>query len=174
MIVVSQALAAIWFYRLFREVDEWAAAAMGIWGTVNATLLTISAIAMKSAISRALMLSTSIQDKTIAIQIFSSIINSSWSIGGLFFGLWIIPMGYLVIKSKRMPVWLGRTLIIGGIGYLVQTFLNAMGITGTIVDLCVLPASIGEFWMIFYLLTYGYDQVQNESLISNTINHQKV
>ena len=49
-IIVSQALTAVWFYKLFRDIKEWAAWAVGVWGTVNAIVIMISAIAMSSAI----------------------------------------------------------------------------------------------------------------------------
>jgi hypothetical protein len=44
------------------------------------------------------------------------------SIAGIFWGLWLFPMGYLVFKSGFLPKILGILLIIGGIGYLVDSF----------------------------------------------------
>ena len=44
------------------------------------------------------------------------------SIAGIFWGLWLLPMGYLVFKSGFLPKILGVLLIIGGIGYLVDSF----------------------------------------------------
>ena len=73
-------------------------------------------------------------------------------VGGLFFGLWLIPMGYIVISSGRMPMWLGRILIIGGIGYLLQTFIKSIGVQSSYLDMLVIPATVGELWMVGYLL----------------------
>lgn len=154
LIVVSQALAAVWFFKLFRDINKWSAYALCIWGTVNAVVITVSAIAMSSAIDIAHS-SQPLQEKVIAIQLLSSLISNAWSIGGLFFGLWLLPMGYVVISSGRMPLWLGRILIIGGIGYLLQTFINCAGVESPFVDLLVIPATVGEFWMIGYLLLFG-------------------
>jgi hypothetical protein len=155
VIIVSQALAAVWFYKLFYDLNKWAALTLCVWGTVNSVVIMVSAISMSSAIEIANASSTSIQEKTIAIQLLVTIITNAWSIGGLFFGLWLIPMGYIVINSERMPIWLGRILILGGIGYLLQTFLNCTGIKSSFNDMLVIPATIGEFWIIFYLLIYG-------------------
>ncbi len=34
-------------------------------------------------------------------------VAATWDIGGLFFGLWLIPMGYVVLTSRVMPIALG-------------------------------------------------------------------
>jgi hypothetical protein len=155
VIIVSQALAAVWFYKLFCDINKWAASTLGIWGTVNSVVITVSAISMSSAIEIANSSFQTFQEKTILIQVLEQIITNAWSIGGLFFGLWLIPMGYIVISSGRMPIWLGRILIMGGIGYLLQTFIRCIGDQSSYIDILVIPATVGELWMIGYLLIYG-------------------
>ena len=155
VIIVSQALAAVWFYKLFYDVHKWAAATLGMWGTVNAVVIMVSAISMSSAIEIANSSFPTLQEKTILIQLLGEIISNTWAVGGLFFGLWLIPMGYIIISSGRMPIWLGRILIIGGIGYLLQTFMNSAGVQSAYINILVIPATVGEFWMIGYLLIYG-------------------
>src|SRR6476646_7573939 len=44
------------------------------------------------------------------------------SIAGIFWGLWWFLMSYLIFKSGFLPKILGILLIIGGIGYLVDSF----------------------------------------------------
>lgn len=44
------------------------------------------------------------------------------SIAGIFWGLWLFPMGYLVFKSGFLPRILGVLLIIGCFGYLIDSF----------------------------------------------------
>jgi hypothetical protein len=51
------------------------------------------------------------------------------NIAGIFWGLWLLPMGYLVIKSGFLPKILGILLIIGGIGYLMQSFTTFLSPT---------------------------------------------
>ena len=155
VIIVSQALAAVWFYKLFCDINRWAASTLGIWGTVNSVVIMVSAISMSSAIEIANSSSPTFQEKTILIQLLGQIITNAWLVGGLFFGLWLIPMGYIVISSGRMPIWLGRILIMGGIGYLLQTFIKCIGVQSSYIDILVMPATVGELWMIGYLLIYG-------------------
>ena len=45
-IIISQALTAVWFYKLFCNIDKWAASTLGIWGTVNSVVIMVSAISM--------------------------------------------------------------------------------------------------------------------------------
>ena len=153
-IVISQALAAVYFFKLFKDIDHVASWALAAWGTMNAGVIMISAIAMGGAINVAnstLIMS----DKLIMIQIFDQFIKNAWGVGSLFFGLWLIPMGYIVASSQRMPVWLGRTLILGGVGYIASAFLSYAGFRFSWIDMLTIPATIGEFWMIGYLLVFG-------------------
>jgi hypothetical protein len=155
VIIVSQALAAVWFYKLFCEINKWAATVLGIWGTVNAVVIIVSAIAMNSAIEIANSSLPNLQEKGIMIQLLGQLITNAWLVGGLFFGLWLMPMGFIVISSGRMPNWLGRILFIGGIGYILQTIVICAGVQSPYSDILVIPATVGEFWMIGYLLIYG-------------------
>ena len=153
-IIVSQALTAVWFYKLFRNINEWAAWTVGIWGLVNSVIIMISAISMGSAIEIASS-SDPFEDKVLLIELLRSLISNVWRVGGLFFGLWLIPLGYIITNSKRMPVGLGRTLIAGGIGYLISTTINYIGFESSLLSYLTIPATVGEFWMIGYLLIYG-------------------
>lgn len=161
-IVVSQALTAVWFYKLFKNSNEWAAWTLGIWGMVNSVVIMLSAIFMASAISMANSANQIFEEKVLLIQISQEVIANAWGVGGLFFGLWLLPMGYLVIKSRMMPVWLGRVILIGGVGYLISTIINYLGIDLPYNRVLILPATIGEFWMIGYLLIYGVRTVKEE------------
>ena len=154
LIVVSQALAAVWFYKLFKDIRHVAAWALAAWGMMNAAAIMISAMAMGGAIEMANS-TTVLNEKILMIRVFSQFIKNAWGVGSLFFGLWLIPMGYIVVSSQRMPLWLGRVLILGGCGYLASTFIQYMGVSGAWVDMLVIPATAGEFWMIAYLLIFG-------------------
>ena len=155
VIVISQALAAVWFYKLFKNSNEWGAYTLSIWGMMNSAVIMVSAISMGTVLEVASSPVLSFSDKVSMVFILEQLMTNAWGVGGLFFGLWLIPMGYVVVTSKSMPLWLGRTLIIGGIGYLISTFIKYMGFTNPYLDVLIIPATIGEFWMIGYLLWFG-------------------
>jgi hypothetical protein len=80
-----------------------------------------------------------------------------WTVGAVFFGLWLVPMGWFAISTRRLPRALGWILVLGGIGYVVNAVLEAAwpGAAGPIADVLVIPATVGELWMIGYLLVRG-------------------
>lgn len=171
-IVVAQALAAIWFYKLFRSINHVAAWALAIFGILNAVAIMASAAFLGTAQTIAFDPGVAIGgDAAGTVQLMYELSTNSWGVGALFFGLWLIPMGYVAATSGRMPVWLGRILIVGGVSYVLSAFAKygISGIDSWLVDSLAVPATIGEFWMIGYLLTVGIrpNRVAGESTYSN-------
>lgn len=157
-VVVSQALAAVWFYKLFRSMSAPAAFALAAFGLVNAVAIMASAAFMATALTVAGDPGLAPGgDAAATVQLMYELSSNAWAVGSLFFGLWLIPMGYLVVISGRMPVWLGRILVAGGAGYVLSTFVShGVGSAASwLADALVIPATIGEFWMIGYLLFVG-------------------
>jgi hypothetical protein len=78
-------------------------------------------------------------------------------IAQVFFGLWLVPLGYLAYKSKMFPKWLGTLLVVGGVCYLVDllaAFLSP-GLSATIHGFVIIPSAAAEISMVFYLLLVG-------------------
>lgn len=75
----------------------------------------------------------------------------------VFFGLWLVPLGYLVFKSGLFPKTLGIVLIAGGAGYIVDLLLAFLApeISSQVHGFVVIPATIGEVWTLGYLLAIG-------------------
>jgi hypothetical protein len=144
LIVLTQALAAAWFYRLFRPGDPVSAIGIGAFGMVNATVILISAALLSSAGNLA---ADPFGDAANTVQLLFLTSGELWTAGAIFFGLWLIPMGTAVLRTGWMPRALGWVLIAGGVGYVVNAFVGF--------DPLTIPASIGEFWMIGYLLFIG-------------------
>jgi hypothetical protein len=75
----------------------------------------------------------------------------------IFFGLWLVPLGYLAYKSRMFPRALGVLLIVGGACYLVD-MLAAFLVPdlGTAIHRYVtIPSAIAEISMVGYLLVIG-------------------
>ena len=153
LIVLSQALTAAWFYRLFRSADPVAAGGIAAFGLVNAVVIVISAAVLATA---AQLASHPIGDSAATVQLLYRFSQNLWGVGSVFFGLWLIPMGRCVLRSGWMPRVLGWTLVAGGIGYLLSAFTAALAPEAqTLVNVLPLPATVGEIWMICYLLIFG-------------------
>jgi hypothetical protein len=153
LVVLTQTFTAAWFYRLFRTVDSTASAGIAAFGLVNAVAILGSAALLATATEIAVQpVGTTAAD----VQVLYLVSGNLWKAGGLFFGLWLIPMGWCVLRSGWMPRPLGWILIAGGVGYLLSTFVGYLiPRAGTVADAITVPASAGEFWMIGYLLVRG-------------------
>lgn len=149
--VVTQVLAALWFYRLFRPVDPFAAGATAIFGTVNAVVILGSAAFLATALDAAL---DPVGEDT--SQLMYLISENMWGVGNVFFGLWLIPMGLAALHSGWTPRPLGWILVAGGVGYLLRVFVTYLAPSaGPVAELLIVPATVGEFWMIGWLLLRG-------------------
>ncbi|MDP9145991.1 MAG: DUF4386 domain-containing protein [Actinomycetota bacterium] len=153
LIVLTQALAAIWFYRLFRTADPLAASGIAAFGLVNAVTVLVSAALLATAVEIAL---DPIGDAATTVQLLYLVSGNLWGVGALFFGLWLIPMGACVLRSRWMPRPLGWVLVSGGIGYLLSAFVRYLAPDAQVVsDALAYPATVGEFWIVIYLLAIG-------------------
>lgn len=153
LVVVAMALVSLWFYRLFRTADRFAAGGIAVFGLINAVVILVSAALLATAVELAL---TPVGDAAATVHLLYLVSGGLWSVGGVFFGLWLIPMGRCVLRSGWMPRPLGWLLIVGGIGYLISPFIRYLAPdAAAVADALAYPASVGEFWMIGYLLIRG-------------------
>lgn len=82
----------------------------------------------------------------------------------IFWGLWLLPFGYLVFKSGLMPRILGVLLILGCFGYLTEvigTMLMPSYRDSALAGVVTLPASIGEISTCLWLLIVGARETGN-------------
>ena len=78
-------------------------------------------------------------------------------IAQIFFGLWLVPLGYLAYKSGMFPKALGVALIAGGVCYLVGMLAVFLipDFGEKINTFITIPSAIAEIWMLGYLLVIG-------------------
>ena len=156
-VVITQAIVALWFYRLFAKVNAFAAGSIAAFGLVNAVAILGSAALLATALDVS-------QDASLAagggvaatVQLLYVVSGHLWTVGGIFFGLWLIPMGWLARRSGWMPTVLGWFLMIGGVGYVLNALLSYLvPNAGPVLDILTLPATVGELWMVGYLCLRG-------------------
>jgi hypothetical protein len=86
-------------------------------------------------------------------------------IAGMFFGLWLFPLGLLVFKSSFFPRFLGILLMLGSLGYLVL-FVQALLFPGSERTLWTNPFLVvthaSELAMMLWLLIRGLNVDQFE------------
>ncbi|MFV0572298.1 MAG: DUF4386 domain-containing protein [Xanthomarina gelatinilytica] len=80
----------------------------------------------------------------------------------IFWGLWLLPFGYLVYKSGFLPKILGIFLMAGCFGYLITFFGGFLysDFNKTIIsDIVGFPAPIGEIGICLWLLIMGTNKL---------------
>ena len=73
----------------------------------------------------------------------------------IFWGLWLLPFGYLVFKSGFLPKILGILLMIGCGSYLVTFFGQTLFPQAAIPGFVMWPAMFGEIGICLWLLIVG-------------------
>ncbi len=89
--------------------------------------------------------------------LFLDLEEIGYAIGKIFFGLWLLPLGYLVYKSGYFPRVLGGLLVIGCFGYLIDftTFFLFSSSYESIAAVIMLPTLISELAFTFWLVVKG-------------------
>jgi len=157
-VVLTQALAAVWFFKLFVDRNRVAAVGIAAFGLMNSVAIMASATFMATAVTVAG--DTSLApggDAAGTVGLLSTLSANAWGVGALFFGLWLIPMGWAVLTSGAMPRALGWLLVVGGVGYVASAFVGLALPTApaAVAEGFSLLATVGELWMIGYLLIKG-------------------
>jgi hypothetical protein len=85
-------------------------------------------------------------------------------IASIFFGLWLVPLGYLAFKSGWFPKALGVVLIVGGASYLVDVLaaFQVPDVSKAIHGYVTIPAIIAEVWTLGYLLLIGVNTKKSD------------
>jgi len=73
----------------------------------------------------------------------------------IFWGLWLLPFGYLVFKSGFLPKFLGVLLMLGCFSYLIDFFVRMLIPHYSVPGIVTLPASLGEIGICLWLTVMG-------------------
>lgn len=156
LVVVTQALTAWGFFALLHRDRPAAAFAVASFGMANAVVLlggtAFRAVAALVAGDAGLAPGG---DAAATVALMFELSDAAWTAGAVFFGLWLIPMGAFVLGTRRMPLVLGWALVIGGAGYVLSALLTPIPSLAPVGEALAYLATVGELWMIGYLLTVG-------------------
>jgi len=150
------------FYQLLRHAGRWHAALMVALALASVPVSLIGAAHRVDAVgwlTNAKLLASVTGDQSHAL---ARMAFSSWDhtllVASLFWGLWLAPLGYLIIVSRAIPRLLGYLLILGSLGYVVDVFgqflFPGYG-DSSLSDYATIPAALGELGTCFWLLIFG-------------------
>ncbi len=98
---------------------------------------------------------------------FLDLYENGYLIAQIFFGAWLLPLGYLVYKSGAFPRILGALLILAGLAQLTNTFINFLLPGYESIALTILEIfGFSEILFCLWLLIMGAkDQPQDALLL---------
>lgn len=143
---------AMALYLLLRHVGELVARAMVVIVAVSAGIMSLNLLNQYMALQAA----TGGGSDALVGQ-FADMHAAGYLIAQVFFGLWLLPLGFLVYRSGFFPRAIGVLLAIGCFGYLADTFVRflAPGIAETVEPFVLAPAAVGELSLLVWLLARG-------------------
>jgi hypothetical protein len=157
--VATQLLAALYFFKLFRKVNAFAAGSIAAFGFMNSVAILASTVFTATALK--MVVAGTAGDPATPFMLYN-LSDAAWGTGALFFGLWLMPMGWLVLRSGYMPRLLGWILMGGGVCYMVSAFVRYLAAdASSVTNALVVPATVGELWMIGHLLVKGLSRHDN-------------
>jgi hypothetical protein len=146
-------LTAMALYVLLRHIDQLAAAAMVIFAAVGAAIQCLNQLNQYTALTVA----TGGGPDGVALM-FATMQHNGYVLDEVFFGLWLVPLGYLVIRSGLFPKLLGWLLFVACAGYLIDLGVHVLAPSHSTLVATVItyPAgAIGELTFLVWLLVKG-------------------
>lgn len=148
-------------YRLLRPVHPAAGVLMVALATVSVPIGLVSLGQRLDALSLtdpALRQAFTPEQLRAAVQLSLEAYRNGLHVTSLFWGLWLLPFGYLVFRSGFLPRILGILLMLGCAGYMVEVFghLLVPGYADMVVSKYAgMPAAVGEIGTCLWLLLVG-------------------
>jgi Domain of unknown function (DUF4386) len=154
-------LTAMALYLLFRHVHGLVAAAMVTFVAVSVAVGSLNLLSQYTALtiatSDAYTRSFGEAGADALTLLFTDMVSNGNTLNAIWYGPWLVPLGYLVIKSGYFPKALGVLPIIGCFGYLgwlLVTFLAPDAAAG-IGSAFLAVAGIGEGAFVVWLAVKG-------------------
>ena len=151
-------LTAMALYLLLRHVSRPVAAAMVTLVAVSVAIMCLNLlnqfVALSIATGEEYSSAFGPAGADALTALFADMQHNGFLIAQMFFGLWLLPLGYLVVRSGYVPKVLGVLLAAGGVGYLVDLFARflAPGVAERISSFVLAPAVVGEVSFVAWLL----------------------
>ena len=148
-------------YLLLKDVSANAARAMVILVAIATTIICLNMVfqfaALLVATDGAYVAAFGAAGANALVLLLLDIQHYGYLIAQIFFGLWLVPLGYLAYRSGMFPKALGVLLIVGGFSYLVDMLALFLipDFGPTVSSFAVIAPAIAELWMVGYLLVKG-------------------
>lgn len=151
-------LLPIALYKLLKPVNRFYAKLMVLLAVISVPISFIN-IQNKFAVLSIITETTSINDQSYSqVMFYLNQYDHGILMVSIFWGLWLLPFGYLVFKSGFLPKFLGILLMLGCFGYLINFLGNSLVSDYSTIGISKyisIPASLGEIGTCLWLLLVG-------------------
>ena len=148
-------------YRLLGEVDRALArlmVALVVTGAAVAFLNMLNQFPALFVVGDAGRLAVFTPDQRSALALFFLDLHAQGIVlAKVFFGLWLLPLGQLVVRSGFLPKVLGVLLMVGGVGYVIDVIVQLLlpAHAPAVTPWATAPSGIAELAFLFWLLIKG-------------------
>ena len=151
---------ALALYDVFKDVDRYQAVLMVILGGVMIASLfclnSLNWIAALLLVHGAVAPAFTLAQQDALAYLFVRLHGQGNVVNGLFWGLWLLPFGMLVIRSGFIPRLLGYWLLLDGLAYVALTVIGVLAPQyHDTAFLVAQPALFGELAIVLFLLIRG-------------------
>ena len=152
---------ALTLYSLLKHVHRGAARAMVVLVAIAAAICSLNAVFMFEGLQVATgavdVSAFGTEGSNAIVLLLLDTQHHGYLIAQIFFGLWLVPLGYLAHKSGWFPKALAVSLVVAAGCYLVDliTAFLVPDFNLLIHAFIVIPCLIAEVWMVGYLLAVG-------------------
>lgn len=163
----SYLLTALVLYQVFASVNKGLAGVMVVFTTAGSVILLMNVLVELAPLyiltGNGFMSEFASGQQHALAYLFYSLYQHGYMIGQIFFSLWVLPLGLLIIQSGFMPKVLGILFMIETIFGLFSVLLHFLAPSAMLENILMIPMMIAEFAFMFYLLIRGL----NESKVRN-------
>jgi hypothetical protein len=157
---VAFMLTALTFYQLFKNIDDrkarWMLALVLVQIPINfvAESFVIASIMIAKG---EILKNLSLIEQQNWVMFFLRLKSYTIVVLMIFWGLWLIPLGQLILKSGYLPKWIGILLVLGGIAYTIESidFILLSERLSFITDYGFIFYSTAELSTVAWLLVKG-------------------
>ena len=146
-------------YLLLRHVDRLAAGAMVVLVAIEIVVIYLSDINLYNvltiATNPAYIQAFGAPASNALASLFVDAHANGLVIDDMFFGLWLVPLGYLVIRSRQFPWLVGALLLVAAISWIAQFLANLLAPDLQYVFEVGQVGGAGEFVFVVWLLIFG-------------------
>ena len=157
-------------FLLLRHVDRRAAVALVVFVAVGAGMILTNLLFHQGA----LLIATESAYETLRsdelVLLLLDLHQVGYSLAGVFFGLWLLPLSYLAYRSGLFPRLLSVLLAVAGASWIVDTLATfLLPDLPDVVHTIITAPTFAEFWLVAYLLIKGVRTPSEGHLSPNAV-----